>query len=154
MPQISRFKLHERVERELTETFLESLVSINNKQFAQYVLADLFTPTERIMLGKRILIAMLLQQGYGYREIVPALKVSAGTVNAVRTTLVRGGEGFKGLFQILEGRIRQRADTHRREARREELSSRIFQIVEALRLPAKMSRYNLRRWRKELAELR
>lgn len=154
MPQISKFKLHERVERELTETFLEVLIAIDSKQFAQRILDDLLTPTEKIMLGKRLLIAILLQQGYGYREIVPALKVSPGTINVVRTTLTRGGEGFKGLFRLLEGRIQRRAEQYRREARRGEVANRIFQIIEALQLPAKISRRNLQRWRRELAELR
>ncbi|MBI3305218.1 helix-turn-helix domain-containing protein [Candidatus Parcubacteria bacterium] len=153
MPQISRFKLSARAEQELSETFLESLVLIRDKEFARQVVADLLTPTEKVMLGKRILIAVLLQEGYSYRDVVRSLKVAPGTVNNIRLTLARSGAGFKGLVGLLGGsRVAQR-ERYRREDRRELIANKIYQIIDALRLPVKGSKTDMVRWRKALDKL-
>lgn len=153
MPQVSRLKLDGRAERELVDTFAESLVLIRNKELARQVMEDLFTPTEKLMLGKRILIAVLLQQGFGYREIMRALKVTAGTVNHVKITLSRSGAGFRGLFLLLAGHLQTQRGRRRREDRRERFANKLADVLDALRLPAKGSRRDMVRWRRALERL-
>ncbi len=153
MPQISRFKLSVRAEQELSETFLESLILIRDKEFARRVVADLFTPTEKVMLGKRILIAVLLQEGYSYRDVVRSLKVAPSTINNIRLTLARSGAGFKGLFRLLAGSRAVQRERYSREDRRELIANKIFQIIDALRLPVKGSKTDMMRWRRALEKL-
>lgn len=153
MPHVSRLKLSERVEQELMATFAESLVLIHDRELARQVMDDLFTPTEKLMLGKRMLIAVLLQQGFGYRDIMRALKVTAGTVNSVKITLGRSGVGLKGLFQLLAGHLQAQEGRRRREERQERLASKLVNVFDALHLPAKGSRRDMVRWRRALERL-
>ncbi|MBI2625536.1 hypothetical protein HY442_01520 [Candidatus Parcubacteria bacterium] len=150
MAQISRFRLSARVQEELVDTFLESLIRIDNKHFARCVLNDLFTPTEKIMIGKRILVAILLLQGYSYSDIIRSVKVAPATINGIKTTLSKSGEGFRALFLVLQGTLADRAARYRREERQEIMADRIGRLLSVLRLPVKGSKSDMARWRRAL----
>ena len=95
MAQVSKYPISKDVYDRCWEIFAKTLVNIKNPDEAQEIINDLLTPTERIMLTKRMAIAMLLSQGYEYREVMKILKVSFPTISAVSNSLKFGGNGYK-----------------------------------------------------------
>ncbi|MBI3305262.1 hypothetical protein HYZ80_03005 [Candidatus Parcubacteria bacterium] len=150
MPQISRARLSRQVEEELVETFLEGIVIVQDKRLARQVAADLFTPTEKIMLAKRLLIAVLLEEGYDYRAIEKSLKVTPTTINSIRAILVRSGAGFRALAELLKGGRATLKRKQEQERRSEEATNRIAHFLDMLRLPVKGSKRDMIRWRKAM----
>ena len=83
MPQISRYPLSSETRQRVYDIFLSSLANLKNKDDVEELLESLLTPTERLMVAKRISVAFLLHKGLDYREISRLLKVSTGTVSRV-----------------------------------------------------------------------
>lgn len=94
MPQISRRKMNGNIEQKVFSLFSEVLTNLNKKGEVESFLADLLSPTERIMLAKRLSIVLLLDRGYNYAEIGDILKVSKDTIGRISTWVGRGGRGF------------------------------------------------------------
>jgi uncharacterized protein YerC len=99
MTQISRIPLRKEIEKRVFEIFLTSFAKANKKEEIDYYLQDLLSPTERIMLAKRISIAFLLDKGYDQRTVSKILKVSLTTVNRVSLRLQLGGDGFRKVIK-------------------------------------------------------
>lgn len=87
MPQVSRRMLSKDVEGKITETLLEAVSQIRDKKEVSLFLNDLLTPTERIMVTKRLAIAILLLKGWGYDGVKDVLKVSSDTISRVALVL-------------------------------------------------------------------
>ena len=83
MPQVSRHPLNKDTYKKIYNIFLESFSSNQTKKDLDVFLEELLTPTEKIMLSKRLLIAYLLEKKFNYREISSILHVSTSTVNRV-----------------------------------------------------------------------
>lgn len=78
------------------------MIGINNKDDAQAIISDLLTPTERVMVVKRLAVAFLLTQGYQYREISKILRVSLPTISSVNMVLKYGKGGYsKAISRLL-----------------------------------------------------
>lgn len=94
MAQISKYRLPEKTESEIRSLFAEviSMLSIKDDIFA--FLEDFLSPTERIVLSKRITIALLLKKGYSYEAIKKVLNVSSPTVADVNQKLKFSGQGY------------------------------------------------------------
>jgi len=86
--------MNKSIEQKVFSLFSEVLVSLGKKEEVESFLVDLLSPTERIMLAKRLSIVLLLGRGYNYAEIGDVLKVSKDTIGRISTWLGRGGQGF------------------------------------------------------------
>ncbi len=95
MAQVSKYPVSKDVADRIFEVFIKSLIKIKNQQDAQVLANDLFSPTERVMLSKRLAIAFCLMQGYEYREISKLLRVSLGTIATINMALKYGSNGYK-----------------------------------------------------------
>lgn len=102
MPQVSKNLLGKEIRDRLPRLLTESLRSCGSENRMEKLLLDLLTPTEEIMLGKRIAIAVLLLKEYDYRSISNLIKVSTTTVNRV-ANLLKTGEG--GLEEVARKQI-------------------------------------------------
>ena len=89
--------------------------SIRGRQAVKQFLKDLLTPSERIMLGRRIWIARLLIQGTSYEEIAIQLRVGMSTIRRVRRWLEDAIPGYEHAIAELEKEMDTRA--LKREAR-------------------------------------
>jgi uncharacterized protein YerC len=78
--------------------FLSTLTSLSSPSAVSSFIEDLLSPTEQIMLGKRLAIAYMLKKGYTHREIVNTLKVGLATVNKVSLTLKLNGNGYESVI--------------------------------------------------------
>src|SRR3989344_1680742 len=102
MPHVSRNKLEGAVLRSILDRLLDALVGITQKADVSDFMNDLLTKTERIMIAKRLAIAMMLHKNYPYAVISRTLKVSESTIGAVRERIDRGGKGFGKVLTRLE----------------------------------------------------
>lgn len=99
MSQVSKYPISKEVADRTFEIFLKSLVEIKNKEEADQFISDLLTPTEKVMLAKRLTIAFLLEKGYDYRTIQRIIRVSAPTITSVNIARLHGSEGYKKLIR-------------------------------------------------------
>jgi len=83
MAQISKYLISKDIYRRIFDLFTKTLISLETKDRTIDFLEGLLTPTEKIMLAKRLAISLLLAKGYQYREISKVLRVSLGTIGAV-----------------------------------------------------------------------
>ncbi len=95
MTQVSKYPISKEVYERCWEIFVKILIGIRNSSDASLLIKDLLTPTEKIMMVKRLAIALLLIQGYEYREIIKLLRVSFGTIAFVKLSLENGSGGYK-----------------------------------------------------------
>lgn len=95
MTQISKHLLPKDIEEEMFDVFWQSVASVKNKKEAEKFFSELLTKTERVMLAKRLAIAVLLIRRYKYDQIKSLLKVSSCTISRVRGWLESEGEGYR-----------------------------------------------------------
>jgi TrpR-related protein YerC/YecD len=95
MPQLSAIPVPKSTERKIRKAFTKVLVNIKSEEEMERYIFDLMTPTERVMLAKRLAVASLLSKGYSYRDISEMLKVSTATVGRVSLWLRTAGDGYR-----------------------------------------------------------
>lgn len=76
--------------------------TVQGRDATKSFLRDLLTPSERIMLGRRIWIARLLLQGYSQAEIGRELKVGPNTIWRVQRWLNDQMPGYEDAIKGLE----------------------------------------------------
>ena len=99
MTQLSKRFLQKEVEERILDLFWTSLSSASSKEQIALFLDDLLTPTEKIMLAKRLAVAFMLMKNYDYETINERLKVSDPTIWNVRTSLSYKGKGYKMIIE-------------------------------------------------------
>ncbi len=95
MTQVSRIPLRKDIELQMHAVFRAVITGLREEQDVTEFLDDLLTPTEKIMLGKRLAIAVLIEKGYDHRSIRSTLHVSSGTVSQVHYWLKNKGVGYR-----------------------------------------------------------
>lgn len=86
--------LNRKIEEQIFDNLWESLSQLKNKKDIEIFLADLLTPTERIMAAKRLAIAVMLLKNMDYGKIKETIKVSNETISKVSTT-VKHNQGYQ-----------------------------------------------------------
>jgi uncharacterized protein YerC len=99
MTQVSRFPLSKALEDEMHGLFRRVISELNNEKDVADFLDDILSPTEKIMLGKRLAIALLIQKGYDHRTIQSILHVSLTTVSSVHFWLKNRGTGYRKVIE-------------------------------------------------------
>ena len=79
---------------EMLDEFFEIIAKLKNKDQVSKFFKDLLTPSEALMLTRRVAIAKLLLGGLNFREIQKELKVGVNTVNSVNRWLYAGFGGY------------------------------------------------------------
>jgi len=83
MAQISKYPISKNVYERIFDIFLETFSKLNSKREVSDFFDEFLTPTEKIMLAKRLAINVLLAKGFEYREISEILRVSSTTITSV-----------------------------------------------------------------------
>lgn len=102
MTKISRIKVDSRHLGFFINNFWNLITLLENKDQVASFLKDLLTHTEMKMFAKRIQIAKMLLDGYGYRAIRNYVKVSDTTIATINNKLQIGGEGLKTAIGYLK----------------------------------------------------
>ena len=95
MAQISKYPVHKKVEERMFEVLRETISHLKSSEDIEDFLHDFLSPVERIMLAKRLSIAVLLHKGYRYESIVGILRVTPPTIATVSLLLKYSGKGYK-----------------------------------------------------------
>lgn len=86
--------------------------SLGSREEVKNFLRDLLTESERMMVGRRIIIAQKLLNGDSYDRIINEMKVGADTIMRVQRWLEDDIEGYekavKKLEKVLESRQEKR----------------------------------------------
>lgn len=98
MAQVSRRFLRPDVWDRIFNLFLETLVNIKDKNKLHSFFAEFLSPTERIMLSKRLAIAVLLAKDHDYASIRKILHVTPGTIAKVNFYLKYESKGLQPII--------------------------------------------------------
>lgn len=94
MPQVSKYPITQDVYNRIFEIFFKTIADVRLPLEVKEFFDDFLTPTERIMLAKRLAIAVLLAKNYDYRSISKILRVSVSTVASVNVFYKYAGQGY------------------------------------------------------------
>ncbi len=81
MPQVSKRTLHGDKLNKIFNLFFDLIVNVNNKNQAEVLLKELLTPTEKIMIAKRIACFYLFTKDVSSRQIGGLIKLSVSTIS-------------------------------------------------------------------------
>lgn len=101
MTQVSKFKLDKKTQDTLLKNLLTVISKLNKEDQTRLFLDDLLTRTEKIVLAKRLAIALMLESGKSYEEIKDILKVSSSTIGVINNRL-NSGSGYKLVISQLQ----------------------------------------------------
>jgi TrpR-related protein YerC/YecD len=90
------------------DTLYTALSSLKSREEIKGFLKDLLTESEKIMLGRRILIAQMLLQDAGYDEIIKQLHVGADTIMRIHRWLEDERDGYEKAVLNLEKEFNKR----------------------------------------------
>lgn len=99
MAKISKNRPLKEIENLIWDRLVGVFQDAKSNKEVKKILDDLLTPSEKIIFGKRLTIALFLSRGLSYKEISNLLKVSAGTINQVQNAIKRKGEGYNQIVK-------------------------------------------------------
>ena len=109
MTQVSKYLLSDKVKQEINSIFLETISLLYKKEDIVSFLEDFLSPTEKIVLSKRITIALMLKKGYSFVMIKKLIKVSQSTIAGVNLKLKYTGKGYN---KVLDKMIADKKINH------------------------------------------
>lgn len=116
MTQVSAQFIDPKVEDKIQKLFSDCIKRCQDDDTIAAFLEDLLTPTEKVMLAKRVAIALMILKGNTYEQIENKLKVSKPTIWKVNTWLGVEGKGYR---KLLSGVIK--TDDRRQKEHRDAL---------------------------------
>ena len=94
MTHVSKNPVDKNTYFQILEGFIWLLSDLKSESDMKLFLNDFLTKTERIMLAKRLALALMITKGYETKIITQILHVSTGTVYRMREWVDRGGSGL------------------------------------------------------------
>ncbi|MBI5127157.1 hypothetical protein HZA76_01750 [Candidatus Roizmanbacteria bacterium] len=101
MTRISRFPVDDKVLEKLYLLMFEVVSSMDEEEEFSKIINELLSPTEKIMIAKRIAIIYLLMKKINYTNISDVLKVSSETIAKFKMIMIKNGEIKKVLGGIV-----------------------------------------------------
>jgi len=92
------------------DTLYTAASAIQGREAVKLFLRDLLTPSERIMLGRRLIIARKLINGETHEEIVNSLGVGYDTIMRVQKWLDDQLPGYEKAIEGMEKEFKNRKD--------------------------------------------
>lgn len=92
MPQISRRKMKEEVWWGVWRKFVDTVVGLDSPRKVDVFMMGLLTNTERVMLAKRLMVAVLTLSDWTPAQIADALSLSRPSVYRLRAYFVLDAE--------------------------------------------------------------
>lgn len=119
MPRASKYRIEEEKFKELHESFLQLISSLNYSGDIETFFDEFLTPEEKIMLTKRLVLFMMIKKDFPLSSIRAALHVSPETIRLYRIGLTTRSVLFhkaidkliakkrtKEFFQKIEGLLK------------------------------------------------
>lgn len=92
------------------DTLYTAASTVKGRGAMKAFLKDLLTPSERIMLGRRIIIARLLLSGETYENITRRLGVGHDTINRIQKWLEDQLPGYEEAVERVEKEFNKREE--------------------------------------------
>lgn len=112
MAKFDHYSMPDKEKNKLLSELYSMVSSLKNREQIVNFFKDILTPSERIMLARRIQIARMLLEGYTHIQISRKLKTGIDTITRVQRWLKGGfGDYFKALQRITkaeEQKIKQK----------------------------------------------
>lgn len=99
MTQVSKYPISQAVYDRIFEFFFQSIIGLKSHREVNDFFEDFLSETERMMLAKRLAIAVLLTKGYSFVEIRKILRVSQTTIANANVFLKYSNRGYKKVVQ-------------------------------------------------------
>ncbi|KKQ24178.1 MAG: hypothetical protein US40_C0002G0009 [Candidatus Roizmanbacteria bacterium GW2011_GWC2_37_13] len=99
MTRISRFPVEDAVLEKLYYLMFEVVNCMDEEEEFSSIINELLSPTERIMIAKRVAIIYLLMKKIDYSNISDVLKVSSTTIAKFHSIMLKG----KAIKNALKG---------------------------------------------------
>ena len=112
MAQVSVQYIKPEVKDKLQSLLVSCISRCSQVSLAADLVEDLLTNTEKIMISKRIGVALMLLKLVGAREISDKLKVSFPTIYRVKTWLEVKGGGYRSLLESIIKEDAAKEDAH------------------------------------------
>ena len=90
MPHVSQKRVKKQVFNRMSNEFVNAIASMKNSSEVRGFLNELLTPTERVMLAKRLAVILMLKKKYSFLMIRHILKVSPSTVARISLQYEKG----------------------------------------------------------------
>lgn len=104
----------------LLDEFWTMIALLESRDEVKNFFKDLLSETEALMLSRRIRVAKLLLEGYGYDVICQRLKTSPTTVASVHRWLQSGFGGYEKSLPKLRRELARRAKVRERKSEQSE----------------------------------
>jgi Trp operon repressor len=95
MPHVSKSRLSKIAEEDIKQTFSLVLSNITRDDETNEFLNSLLSPTEKLMLSKRLAIVLLLDENISTSQIAATLHVTRETVSRIELLYQVKPEGYK-----------------------------------------------------------
>ena len=109
MPQVSQNKLDKESEEKILSTLHLILANISHAQDMQTFLFSFLTPTEQLMLAKRLAAIILIEEGNTDSEVATSLHTTRMTVGKLRYLVEARPESFEITNKILQNETIRKA---------------------------------------------
>lgn len=104
MPRASLKRINKDVDLELKDNFAFLISSLSQANEIEQFFRDFLTKEEKIMLSKRLMLHLMLENEYASSQIQSVLGVSDETVRTHKNIWERGGEIYKKIIAKLARR--------------------------------------------------
>jgi len=100
MVRLSRYKVNKTIMHRIFTLLLDVIGKHKNKDEFFSILFDIISPSEQLMIAKRIAAMYLIQKGMNYTIICDVLKISSASL-AKYTLLLDRSKGIKQILEVL-----------------------------------------------------
>jgi len=105
MTRISKYRVEKKVLKKLYSLMFEIISNMDEEERFTGIMNELLSPTEKIMIAKRVAIIYLLIKGIDYLVIADVLKVSSRTI-AKFHSIIEEGKEVKNIIESVAGNDR------------------------------------------------
>lgn len=104
MPRVSRRSVKKDVADELQEHFASLIASLQRTKEIEQFFKDFLTQEEKTMLMKRLMLHLMLENGYQTSQIEAVLSVSRETIRIHKSIWSNGGETYRNIIDKIARR--------------------------------------------------
>lgn len=104
MPRASRKQIRQDVDLELKDHFAFLISTLSSSKEIEQFFTDFLTKEEKIMLAKRLMLHLMLENNYTSAQIESVIGVSQETVRVHKTIWRNGGQIYKQIIQKIAKR--------------------------------------------------
>jgi len=126
MPHVSRRKMSDKLWERLWGRLVGLLTKSNCEVEVEAVLVGLLTPTERVMVAKRLMVGILALSGWSAYEIAEALKMSVATVYKLKAYLRLDAKYRRFVRKVYPDKVKQTEQKARSKGELEKLVEDMF----------------------------